>query len=116
MRKHVLSHVCNLGIDSAGTAASSSRVQSGHVLRSSLLPSANDIAGKFDSPISLHAGMSRTHCFARALKSSDTWTAGGTDTVHRNNVLAGWFASHDERSRPDYLGSYIYDECIHRLR
>lgn len=51
VRKHVLPHVRDLGANPAGATASSSGVQSGHVLRPSLLSGANDIAGEFDSPI-----------------------------------------------------------------
>lgn len=49
--KRVLPHVHDLGTDSSGIAASSSRVQSGHVSHSSLLRGANGIAGEF--PIAL---------------------------------------------------------------
>jgi len=111
VRKRLLPYVRDFSVDPTGIAASSSRVQSGHVPRPSLLSGANDIVGEFDFPISVYATS-----FVRTLRFSGTWTAGGTDAVHRNNVLAGGFASRDGCSRPDHLGSYIHDERVYCLR
>jgi len=113
-REHVLSHVRDLGVDSAGFAASVSRVQGGHVSRSSLLRGANDIAGEIIIIIIRH--FPRKSCALRILKFSDTGSAGGADAIRRDYLLDRRITSYDGRFWLDYPDSCTHDERIHRLR
>lgn len=118
MRKHILSHVRDLGVNTAGVAAPSSRVQSGHVFRPPLLHSAYDIAGErlVIRTFLLFARIFSISLSIRDLKFSDTRFAGGTVTVYRNNVLAHRIASLDGCPRFNHVGSCNDDKRVHRLR